>query len=98
MEIGSRAKKARSGHQKTTLREDKMMKHVVQQHRVQSLGAVNRMWNERIIKAISLSTARRRIRRQSFYSRVARRKPLIGPNNRYAIKYDGTKLLVEMCT
>ena len=30
----------------------------------------------------------------SLYSRVARRKPLIGPNNRYAIKYDGTKLLV----
>ena len=46
---------------------------------------------------ISLSTARRRIRTQSLYSRVARRKPLIGPNNRYAIKYDGTKLLVGMC-
>ena len=47
---------------------------------------------------ISLSTARRRIRRQSLYSRVARRKPLIGPNNRYAIKYNGTTLLVGMCS
>ena len=46
---------------------------------------------------ISISTARRRIRRQSLYSRVAKRKPLIGPNNRYAIKYDGTKLLIGMC-
>ena len=55
------------------------------------------MWNERISKVISLSTARRMIRSQSLYSRVARRKPLIGPNNRYAIKYHETKLLVGMC-
>ena len=52
--------------------------------------------NERISKVVSLSTDRRRIRRQSLCSRVARRKPL-GPNSRYAIKYDGTKLLVGMC-
>ena len=79
METGSRAKKAGPGRpKKTTLREDRMLKRVVQQHRFQSLGAVNRMWKERI-------------------SKVARRNPLIGPNNRYAIKYDGTKFLVGMC-
>ena len=96
METGSRAKKARSGRPKITLRKDRMQR-VVQQQRFQSLGAVNRMWNERISKVISLSTVKRRIRRQSLYSIVARRKPLIGPNNRYSIYYDGTTFLVGMC-
>ena len=99
METGSRAKKARSGcPKKTTLRANIMLKCVVRKHRFQSLGAVNRMWNERISKVISLSTARSRIRRQSLQSRVARRKPLIGLNNRYATKYDRTKPLVGMCS
>ena len=90
MENGSRA-------EKVIFWEDRMLKRVVQQHRVQSLKAINRMWNERISNVISLSTSRRRIRRQSLYNRVARRKPLIGANNRYAIKCDGTKPLVGMC-
>ena len=79
---GSCAKKARYGRPKTTtLWEDMMLKRVMQQHRLQSLGAVSR-----------------RIPKQSLHSRVARRKPLIGPSNIYAIKYDGTKLLVGMFT
>lgn len=85
IQTGSCARRARSGRpKKTTLREDRMLKRVVQQQRFMSLGTVNRVWNDRIGKVVSQSTARRRIHSGSLYSRVARRKPLIGPNNRRA--------------
>ena len=69
---------------KTTLREYKMLKCVVQQQRFLSLRTINRVWNDRIDKVVSKSTAKRRIHSGSLYSRVARRKPLIDPNNRRA--------------
>ena len=75
VENGSRAKKARSG------RVAQIPHSETCSHRFQSLGAVDRMWNERISKVISLSTARRRFRRQSLFSKVTRRKPLFGPHN-----------------
>ena len=47
-----------------------------------SLETVNRVWNDRIGKLVSQSTARRRIHSGSLYKMVAKRKPLIYPNNR----------------
>jgi hypothetical protein len=67
---------------KTTPNADRYLCRLVHRHRFATLGQVTVMFNDGRASPVSQRTARRRLHARAIFSRVAVRKPLIGPQNR----------------
>ena len=81
-ETGSGKRKTRSGRRNTTTsRGDRVLRRLALEHRFSSIGRINALWNENIGVETCPRTAKRRPNKIKMYSRIARRKPLIGVEN-----------------
>ena len=82
-ETGSGKRKTRSGRRKkTTARCDRVLRRLALEHRFSSIGRIHALWNENIGVETSPRTSKRRLNKMNMHSRIARRKPLIGVENR----------------
>ncbi len=82
-ETGNTRKRQRSGWmRKTTARNDRSLRRLCTRQKFESVFVINSEWNRLTGIRTSTKTTMRRLHSMGYYSRVARRKPMISRVNR----------------